>query len=189
MKAKGTIRKDSITHRVYEAIAIHPTGRFTSGDIWESLHKDYPEIKKNTVSGLMCNKKSQIRALFHDSGTHGGKRLFTRKLSMPVLPIHEPGNIPKKVQPIPETVTDHQIGQSIILYIDQLREKIKVLATAVGDLQAKSKSEKRVLEMTIKSKEDTIEKLKDELRILRTKKNSTSRTFNMSEIATFKNGQ
>ena len=87
---------------------------------------------------------------------------------------------------MPDTVTDYQIGQSLILYIDHLRNKIKELATAFGDMQAKHKNQMSLTATTFAQKDDTIKKLQKELTSLRQKTQSVSRTFSMSEIANIK---
>ena len=191
MSKKGTIRQDSIMHRVAEAVLTHPKINFTCSELWESLNKDYPHITIGAVSHCLSKTGSPISKLCNKTNNKDGLATIYARISESAMPtiVNPESKIkikPKKIEPIPDTVTDHQIGQSLILYIDRLRNKIKDMATAIGDMQAKHKSEINVSNMTLKQKENTIEILNTEIKRLKVQKSTSSRTFNMSEIANIK---
>ena len=186
MSILGTVRENSIMHRVAEAVITHPKKSFTVREIWETLNNDYPGIKIAAVSHCLTKSNAPVSALCNKTNRKDGMGSVFERISVASMPpIYKPKTktkSKKKIEPIPDTVTDIQIGQSIILYIDNLRNKIKNFATSIGDMQAKHKSETNLSKMTLKQKDDTIEKLQEELQTLRELKKAKSRTFNMGEL-------
>ena len=192
MSIKGTVRKNSIMHKVAEAVLTHPEKSFTARKIWESLNNDYPDIKIGAVSHCLTKSGGPVSKLCNKTNLKEGMASIFERISVAAMPaVHKSKSRSKtkskKIEHIiPDTVTDYQIGQSIILYIDHLRNKIKELATAFGDMQAQHKNRMSLTTTTFAQKNDTIKKLQKELTSLRQKTQSTSRTFRMDEIANLK---
>ena len=187
MSKEGIIQENSIMHKVAEAILTHPQKEFTGPEIWEILHNDYPEITPGSVSNCLAKNNSPLKAICNKTPYKKGMATIYERISVAAMPpiqkLKKKHKTIKKVEPIPDTVTDYQIGQSMILYIDRLRTKIKDMATSISDMQAKHKSETRLHTMTLQQKNNTIEKLQEELKVVRTVKKSTSRTFNLKELS------
>lgn len=187
MPIKGSIRENSTMHRVAEAILTHPELYFTAPKIWKILHNDYPDITVASVSTCITKKNTPLSKLFKKTADRDGMadvyvRSSNSEMPLIVTPKSKPKIKSKKIEPIPNTVIDYQIGQSIILYIEKLRNKIKDLATAVGNMQAKHKSEINLSKMTLKQRDNTIEKFEEELKTLRASKDIKSRTFKMNDL-------
>ena len=49
----GKIRKDSMTHIIYEAMMTHPESTFTSKDILDGLREDHPKLTPVRLVGLL----------------------------------------------------------------------------------------------------------------------------------------
>jgi hypothetical protein len=173
-------------HIVAEAILTHPELHFTCPKIWKIIHADYPGITIGAVSNCVTKKDTPILKLFEKTSKREGMATVYKRLEDAAMPLivklKTKTKRQKKIEPIPDTVTDIQIGQSIILYIEYLKNKIKELATAVGDMQAKYKSEINLSKMTLKQKDDTIQKLQEEIKSIRELRKTRSRTFNMGEL-------
>jgi len=186
MPIKGSIRKNGTMHKVAEVILTKVDPHFTCPEIWRTLHPDYPDITVAAISNCVTKRNSPISKLYEKTSKQIGVATVFKRLEDAAMPLivklKTKTKKQKKIEPIPDTVTDIQIGQSIILYIDQLREKVKKFATSIGDMQAKHTSEVRLAKMTLKQKDNTIEKLQEEIKILRTKTRSKSRTFSMEEL-------
>ena len=143
MIPKGHILKGSTMHTVAQTILAYPKLIFSAKGVWEDLCNDYPNIKLVTVSACMSKANSPLNCMIQMSRKRGSRVIYAKKSKAKMPPVFDPQNLPikrkkrtkhkhtsgsstvQKPQPIPETVTDSQIGNSIILYIEQLKMKIQ----------------------------------------------------------------
>lgn len=205
MNPKGTIRKDSITHRIYEAVLTHPDQRFTTKDIYETLHKDYPDIKLDTVSSLLTNRKSLIRELIQSHDTASRPFTFVRKIDPPIRPIYDPAskgtqkfksnkpvlpNAEKTEETAPDThLSAEQIGEAMMALVDKLKKEITCLHIKLQDMNIEMKSRDDTWRSTLNQKDRTIQNLNDKIIILNRTVQKSSKTFPLSELTTIKNGR
>jgi len=179
------MNRKEIRKQVIEAIITHPKERFEIRDITKQLPK---EIEKTTVL-YYVRRFVMDRFLEVIRPGHGGKtgiyRIVSREISFQRKPWGS-----SRVQPKDE-LNMAQVGESIMMFIDKLKTKIRDLGESYGNIQSEMNKSNSAYRLDINGKQTLIDELKKECtqlrnRIRQIEQEKTGRTFKLSEVVNFK---